>query len=518
MLSDSFTGKQLGFFLGIIVFAGLLLMPEPAGMKPEAWKVAAVTVLMAIWWITDAIPIPATGLIPICLYPLLGIMSAKAAAAPYADEVIYLFMGGFFLAVTMERWNLHRRIALTTIKYIGASPTRLVLGFMVATAFLSMWVSNTATAMMMVPIGLAVVRESTGLSPAQIKAGKETGGEGSLNFGRSLMLGIAFAASIGGLATIIGTPPNAIVVAQVKTMYNYTITFFDWLLFGFPLAVITLFVSWWIMTKFLFKTGELTLGGAAGIIDDELAKLGPMSKEEKAILLVGGSMALLWIISGFVFKHFESLKMVKDSTIAIGGAVVLFCWPLDLKKGKFLLDWKTAVKIPWDVVLLFGGGLAIANGFMKTELTMYIALQFQYLSGLHVFLLILLIVIFTIALTEVTSNTATATLLVPIMGSVALAMGINPLGPMVAAAIAASYAFMLPVATPPNAVAYGSGCFSIRDMALAGCWINLACFLIIPVCLYILLPLFWDQDLHTTPQWALDAVEAAKAAAQAAPK
>jgi sodium-dependent dicarboxylate transporter 2/3/5 len=503
MQLQNVNGKLIGFFVGLAAFALILVLPVPEGMKPQAWKVAAITALMAVWWITDAIPIPATGLIPIFLYPLMGVLSAREAAAPYADEVIYLFMGGFFLAVTMERWNLHRRVALNTIKLVGASPIRLVLGFMVATGFLSMWVSNTATAMMMVPIGLAVVAEVTGLTPAQIKESSLESGKSDLNFGRALMLGIAFAASIGGLATIIGTPPNAILVAQVKAMYGYTITFFDWLLFGFPLAVVTLFVTWFILTRFLFKTTAFRLGDAESVIDDELAQLGPITRPEKSILFVACCMAFLWIISGFVFKHFESLKMVKDSTIAIGGAVLLFAWPVDLKKGKFLLDWKTAVKIPWDVVLLFGGGLAIANGFMKTELTHYIAHQFQYLAGVHVLLLIGLIVIFTIALTEVTSNTATATLLVPVMGAVALAMNINPLGPMIAAAVAASYAFMLPVATPPNAVAYGSGCFTIKDMALAGVWINLTSFVIIPLALYVLVPLFWGENLNVTPDWAL---------------
>lgn len=506
MQLNSVGGKQIGFFLGPILFVVMLLLPVPEGMKVEAWRVAAVTTLMAVWWITDAIPIPATGLIPIFLFPALGVMSAKAAAAPYADDVIYLFMGGFFLAVTMERWNLHRRVALNTIKLVGASPVRLILGFMVATGFLSMWVSNTATAMMMVPIGLAVVSEVTGLTPTQIKEGNLDSGASDLNFGRALMLGIAFAASIGGLATIIGTPPNAILVGMVKKMYNYDITFFQWMLFGLPLASVTLFVSWLMLTKFIFPTGAFRMGDAAGVIDDEIKALGPMSKQEKAILFVAVCMATLWIISGFVFKHFPALKMVKDSTIAMGGALVLFAWPVDFKNGRFLLSWRTAVKIPWDVVLLFGGGLAIANGFLKTDLTHYIALQFQSLQGLHVYLLITLIVIFTIALTEVTSNTATATLLIPVMAAVALAMGINPLGPMIAAAIAASYAFMLPVATPPNAVAYGSGCFTIIDMAKAGIWINLVCFIIVPVTIYFIIPLFWGENLNVAPDWALNPV------------
>ncbi|MDR2055837.1 MAG: DASS family sodium-coupled anion symporter [Desulfovibrio sp.] len=494
--------KPASFCGGLLVFAAMMLMPTPEGMNPAAWKVAAVTALMAIWWIAEAIPIPATGLIPIFLFPLLGILPAKQAAAPYADDVIYLFMGGFFLAVTMEKWNLHRRVALNTIKLVGASPTRLVLGFMVSTAFLSMWVSNSATAMMMVPIGLAVVAEVTGLTPAQIKAKSGISGQSDLNFGRALMLGIAYGASIGGVATIIGTPPNAILVAQIKAIFGYNITFLDWFLVGFPLALVTLFATWWILATFLFPTANFRMGDAESVIDEEIRKLGPVGVAEKSILFVSACMAITWIVGGFVFKHFEPTRMITDSTVAIGGAMLFFAWPVDLKKGQFLLDWKTAVKIPWDVVLLFGGGLAIANGFQKTQLTQYIALQFQALAGLHVYVLLTLIVVFTIALTEVTSNTATATLLVPIMGSVALAMGINPIGPMVAAAIAASYAFMLPVATPPNAVAYGSGCFNIRDMALAGLWINLASFIIIPIALYLLIPLFWGENLLGLPEWA----------------
>lgn len=496
-------GRHVGFSGGLLLFGLMMLMSPPEGMQPAAWKVAAITALMATWWITEAIPIPATGLIPICLFPALGIMPAGAAAAPYASDVIYLFMGGFFLAVTMERWNLHRRVALTTIKYVGSSPIKLVLGFMVATGFLSMWVSNSATAMMMVPIGLAVIAEVTGLSPSEIKAGSTSAGVSELNFGRSLMLGIAFAASIGGLATIIGTPPNAILVGMVAKMYNYQITFVEWMMIGLPLAVVTLFVTWGILVKFLFPAKEFRRGDVANVIDDEIAKLGPMSKPERMIMIIATCMATLWIISGFVFKKIPALSMISDSTIAIGGSIVLFAFPLSLSKGEFLLDWKTAVKIPWDVVLLFGGGLAIANGFQKTELTKFIALEFQNFQGLHTYLLMTLIVVFTIALTEVTSNTATATLLVPIMGAVAVAMGLNPLGPMIAAAIAASYAFMLPVATPPNAVAYGSGCFSIKDMALAGIWINLASFLIIPLVLYFFIPLFWGQDLNVLPAWAM---------------
>ena len=498
-------GKFYGFIIGIVVFLGMLAYGTPEGMKPAAWSVACVTGLMACWWMTDAIPIPATSLLPIALFPLMGVMSAKNVCSSYGDDILYLFMGGFFLAVTMERWNLQRRVALHTIRFVGASPDKIVLGFMVATWFMSMWVSNTACAMMMVPIGLAVVAEVTGLTPSDIKAGKTTN-ESDLNFGRSLMLGIAFAASIGGLGTIIGTPPNAVLVGIVKSLYNYEISFLQWMMIGVPLSTVTLAISWLILCKFLFKTTEFSRGSAMHIIDDEIVKLGPWTKPEKYVLTVGACMALAWILGGFIFEHIPFLKNVKDSTIAIVGGIALFMMPVDRKKDVFLLDWNTAVKIPWDVIVLLGGGFAVAKGFQVTGLTAYVADQFTLLKGLPNYWFMTAIVIATIALTEVTSNTATATLLVPVMGTVAMAIGVNPLGPMTAAAIAASYAFMLPVATPPNAVAYGSGCFTIVDMARAGMWINVFCFVLVPATLYFLIPLFWGENLTVVPDWAIKAV------------
>lgn len=495
-------GKAMGFIGGLALFGLLLALPVPEGMKPSAWRVVAITALMATWWITEAIPIPATSLLPLFCFPFFGVLPAKAAAAPYADDIIYLFMGGFFLAVTMERWNLHRRVALYAIKLVGSSPPRLVLGFMTATGFLSMWVSNTATAMMMVPIGLAVVSEVTGLTPAELRLAQGPSDNQDLNFGKALMLGIAFAASIGGLATIIGTPPNAILVGIVKKMYNYEITFLQWMMVGLPLATVTMIAAWMILALILYPTKAFRRGSAIDILDKEIQKLGSMSREEKKVLAIACCMASLWIVGGFVFKHIPMLKMVKDSTIAMGGTMLLFCVPVNFAKNEFLLDWKTAVKIPWDVVLLFGGGLALANAFQQTELTLYIAQEFKNLTGLHTYILMTIICIMTIALTEVTSNTATATLMTPIMGTVAVALGLNPIGPMLAAAISASYAFMLPVATPPNAVAYGSGCFTIRNMAASGMWINMVSFILIPLTIYVLVPLLWGENLNILPEWA----------------
>ena len=506
--AESNKGKIVGFFLGPLVFIAMLLLPVPEGMKLEAWRVAAVTALMAIWWITEAIPIPATSLLPIAMFPLLGVMKSNASTAPYANHLIYLFMGGFFLAVTMERWNLHRRVALYTIRAIGTSPARMIMGFMVATAFLSMWVSNTATAMMMVPIGLAVIQQATGFTSEHLRdTGSGVGPE--FNFGRGLMLGIAYAASIGGVATIIGTPPNTVMAGMVEKMFGVQIGFGQWMLFGVPLAVITLALAWVLLTKFLYPMGNMELAGGAKIINDEVKKLGPMSSEEKKIVIVGCFMATFWLARGFMAKSAAVLsvmphfKYIGDATIGILGALILFAIPTNFKKGEFLLNWKTAVKIPWDVILLFGGGLAIANGFAKTGLAGYIASQLGGLEGASMLLFVGVVVLITIFLTEITSNTATATLLVPIMGSAAIAMGVHPFATIIGACVAASFAFMLPVATPPNAVVFGSGCVSIKQMAKAGIWLNIIGSILITAFVVYILPSLWGIDLNVVPDWAV---------------
>ena len=501
-------GRKIGFFLGPIVFIILLLLPVPEGMKPEAMKVAATTALMAIWWITEAIPIPATSLLPIALFPILGVMKSAAATTPYANHLIYLFMGGFFLAVTMERWNLHRRIALHTIKTVGASPSRMVLGFMIATGFLSMWVSNTATAMMMVPIGLAVIQQATGLDSDHIRQCATDAGP-KFNFGKGLMFGIAYAASIGGVGTIIGTPPNTVMVAMVSKMYGQQISFAGWMAFGVPMVVIMMAFTWWLLTKVLFPVAGMQLSGGEAIIDGELAKLGPMKKEERYVLYVGAFMAVSWLSRGFIAKAafvkavFPNFGMIADATIAILGALILFAIPVNWKKGEFLLDWRTAVKIPWDVILLFGGGIAIAGGFSKTGLAAWVAGQMTLLQGASMLMFIAAAVLITIFLTEITSNTATATLLVPIMGSAAVAMGVHPYATIVGACVAASFAFMLPVATPPNAVIFGSGCVTIKQMAKAGFWMNIFGAILITVMTCYYLPVLWGLDFTTLPSWAV---------------
>ncbi len=491
--------NQVGYFLGPILFIIMLLVPPPSGMELTAWRVAAITVLMAVWWITEAIPIPATALLPIALFPLLNIMPSAKATAPYANHLIFLFMGGFFIAVTMEKWNLHRRIALNVINVVGMSPQRLILGFMLATALLSAWISNTATAMMMVPIGIAVISQITKVSPSDLSSGE------GVNFpvAVALMLSIAWGASIGGIATIIGTPPNVVLVGQVKELYGIDITFLQWMFFGVPISLLLLIVAWLLLTKVLFRFDNVDTKGVQKIIKEEIQQMGKPSKEEVMILIVGAFVVTLWItkglFKGWINTNLPQFKGVHDATIGIMGALLLFIIPSNFSKGEFLLDWKTAVRIPWNVVLLFGGGLALAGGFKSSGLTAYLASQLTALEGVPMLVFILAVVALTVFLTEITSNTATATLLVPVMGASAIALSIHPFGPIVAACVSASCAFMLPVATPPNAVVFGSGCVNVPQMARAGLFLNFIAILAITLLASYLLPVVWGINLNETP-------------------
>lgn len=489
-------GKNIGFVLGLGAFILMLISSPPGDLSVPAWRMAALTVLIAVWWMTEALPIPATSLLPIVFFPILGIMSPGATTSTYADQTIFLFMGGFFLAVTMERWNLHKRVALYTIRLVGASPSHMILGFMVATGFLSMWISNTATAVMMVPIGMAIVSQITNITREEVQNGVK-GRKQESNFAKALMLGIAYAASIGGVATIIGTPPNTIMVGMIDRMYGLKISFADWMLFGVPLSIIMLMFAWFMLTKVLFRTGDLKLAGSKEIIQKDIDELGPMSKAEKLVLAVGGLMAFFWIFRGAL--GIPSSRM-SDTTIAIGGSILLFLLPVNLKDREFLLDWKTGVKIPWGIVLLFGGGLTLASGFDKTGLAVAISSKLQSLDSVSLVIFIGIVVTLTIFMTEITSNTATATLLIPIMGSAAVAMGVHPFATIIAACVAASYAFMLPVATPPNAVVFGSGYLRIKDMAYAGLLLNLAGIVLITLFVMYVMPIVWGIDIHTLPE------------------
>jgi sodium-dependent dicarboxylate transporter 2/3/5 len=474
----------IGLLFGPLLFSLILLFPLPDGMSPEGQRVAAVAALMAVWWLSEAIPVPATALLPIVLFPLLGVLGGGEVTRAYGHHLIYLFLGGFLIAVTMEKWNLHHRIALHTIQLVGVTPARIVLGFMLATAFLSMWISNTAATMMMVTIALAVLHD---IAPEL----KHRPGE--LHFGTALMLGIGYAASIGGVATLIGTPPNAIFAGVVEKSYGYSVSFFDWMQFALPLSVVMLLLTWLYLTRILFRSEVTHLPGGREFFRRQLAALGPMSREEKAVAIVFATVAALWILRG-LYKP-PALAMVKDSTIAIAGALVLFMIPVNLKRREFLLDWKTAVTIPWDIIILFGGGFALAQGFNESGLTGWLAGRLEILQGINLALIIGAVVLLVIFLTEITSNTATASLLLPVMGALAAATGVHPYGMMVAAVVAASFAFMLPVATPPNAIVYGSRYVTIMQMARAGIWLNLLGAVLITAFVYWVLPRVWGITL-----------------------
>ena len=460
--------QRIGLVAGLVLFGVLLLLPAPAGLEPVGWRTAAVATLMAVWWLTEAIPIPATALLPLALFPTLDILSAADAAAPYAQDLIFLFMGGFMIAAAMEKWDLHRRIALNVMAATGTSPSRLILGFMLATAFLSMWISNTATAAMMLPVGIAVAQT---LRPSDT--------EGIFEFGVALMLGIAYAASIGGVATLIGTPPNAVYAAAVSELVGQQIGFGQWMMVGLPATIVLLPIAWLLLTRVLYPPGELS-GDAARVIEEHRVGLGRMSRGEKIVAVVFASTAAAWIMRSpkslgiLEIPGIQSFAPgVRDSTIAMAAAALLFLIPVDWKRGEQALDWETARGIPWGVLVLFGGGLSLARAMDTSGLASWIGGGVAGLDAVPMVVVLGAVALLFVFLTEITSNAATATMAMPIMAGVAEPLGIPAVALMTTAALSCSMAFMLPVATPPNAIVFGSGYLTIPQMSRAGIALNL---------------------------------------------
>ncbi|GAB3718092.1 SLC13 family permease [Nocardiopsis oceani] len=473
-------GLVLGPLLGLLVY---LLMPEmhmPVGedggepvLSANGSVVAAITAWVAIWWATEAIPIPVTSLLPLVLFPLM-VEGAEVedVASAYGSDTIFLFMGGFMLALAMQKWNLHTRIALTIVSKVGSNTVGLIGGFMIATGFISMWVSNTATAVMMLPVGLSVIALI-----AQFR-----GGRTDANFATALMLGIAYAASIGSVATLIGTPPNVLMVGYLADTHDIQIGFGQWMMAGVPLAGVFMLIAWFVLTR-IFPPKVKKIEGAQELIREELGKLGAMSRGEKLVLAIFSFAALSWIFVPMladvdaVANVAPWLGDVTDAGIAMTVAVLLFLIPVD--KRTPLMDWDTAVKLPWGILLLFGGGLAISAQFTDSGLSEWVGNQVAFLSGVPVWVLIAAVAVLVLLLTELTSNTATAATFLPIMGGVAVGMDIDVLALVVPVALAATMAFMLPVATPPNAIAFGSGYVKIGEMIKGGLWLNLVALLLI---------------------------------------
>jgi sodium-dependent dicarboxylate transporter 2/3/5 len=499
----------------LCVAAAVVFAPALSEMPRVARATLATAVLMASWWITVAIPIPATSLLPLVLFPVFGVLTSKQTAVNYASEIIFLFMGGFILALGIQRWGLHRRIALHIVQIFGTNPSRMVLGFMVATAFLSMWISNTATSLMMLPIALAVVASL-----------REVDGDRVKGFAPALLLGIAYSASIGGLATPIGTPPNIsfLRISEILFPEAPTISFGSWFFAILPVVIVLLPIAWILLVRlFGYRAPSGSSSSGPGVIAEEIRALGTMSGAERRMLWIFVITALLWITRGdldlgtFRIPGWASLVEawlpgrfaaghLHDATVAMGMALLTFLIPGERQpdgRRPALMDWDTAVQLPWGILLLFGGGFALALAFKESGLAEYFAASFaRQVGGLPPFFLVIATCLLLTFLTEVTSNTATTEVLLPILAGTATAMGVHPLLLMLPATLSASCAFMLPIATPPNAIVFASGEVEIRDMVRAGLLLNLIGVVVIATLFFLVSSRLLGLDLSTIPLWA----------------
>ena len=476
--------KTLGLITGPVLFVVILLFAKPSGLSASGIATLAIATWIAVWWITEAIPISATALLPLILFPLTGVLSAKETSSAYAHQMVFLFLGGFILAAAIEKTKLHKRIALHIIYRIGTNWKYVILGFMIATAFLSMWISNTATAVMMLPIGLAIV------SSLEIPKKQRN------KMGKSLMLAIAYGSSIGGIATIIGTPTNIIFVGIAEELYGQSINFTDWMFIGLPFSIIMIVIGWLYLVKLQSSEDVYKIPGGKSLLRAQLNDLDKITYEEKAVASVFIFIAFCWISSSFLLKNL--LPGINDTIIAIIGVILLFLIPSG--KGKTgIISWKTAESIPWGILLLFGGGLALAEGFKSSGLAEWIGNQLVLFNTFPVILMLLGIIAVVNFLTEITSNVATAAMLMPVLAALALSIDVHPYLLMIGATIAASCAFMLPVATPPNAVVFGSGMITIKEMVKAGLLMNLISITVATLIVYFILPVVWSIDIGTFP-------------------
>ena len=480
--SDCLTKQQLKFislFAGVAI-ALLLFFVNPFGVSGNAAKVLAIAGLMITWWVTEALPMPVVALLPLILFPLLNISKLEETAAPYANPVIFLFMGGFMLGLAIEKWNLHRRIALNIVRLTGTSGDRIVLGFILATGLLSMWLSNTATTMMMFPIALSVIHVMK----------ENNKGEGNItNFSLTIMLAIAYASNLGGIATIIGTPPNVAYVGYIQKKYNYDVDFVNWMLICTPLAILLLMSLYWVMVKWLFPNRIKSDEGTKQLIRNEIQQLGSLSVAEKRVLAIFIGTAFLWITRGII-NNAQSLFKLDDTIIAVMCGVALFICPSGSKdeNNDSLLEWGDTSKMAWGILLLFGGGIALAGGLEKAGLMQQMGQWLAQFSG-NGFLLVLVVVTVSLFISEVMSNVAQVIVFAPVVSALADAIGMNPLLLGIPMTLAASCAGMLPMGTPPNAIVFASGHIKLRQMTKAGFVMNIISIILITLFCWFLLPL-----------------------------
>lgn len=480
--------KKIGLILGPLTFFVFLIFGQFEGLSNSGQSVLASTLWIAIWWVTEAIPIAATALLPIILFPLSQGMELPTTTESYGHKYVFLYLGGFLIAIGIEKWNLHKRIAINIISFIGTDVRKVILGFMIATAFLSMWISNTATSVMMLPIGVAIIKQLKD-NPASLE------NENTI-FGKALMLGIAYSASIGGIATLIGTPPNLVMAGVISEIYNYEITFLKWFIFGFPISIILLFFCWYYITRVAYVFNQREFPGGRSEVNRLKNDLGPISYEEKIIAIIFALAGFCWITRSFLLQSI--LPVLDDTIIAISFGLILFVIPSKAKTNT-LLNWKDTIQLPWGVIILFGGGMAIAKAFEISGLAIWLGELMTTLNALPFFILIIFLIAAVNFLTEITSNLATTAMILPVLASLAFEIGVHPFGIMIGAAVAASCAFMLPVATPPNAIVFGSGYLKIPDMVSRGIVLNIFSIILIAVMVYFILPLLWDINLNNFP-------------------
>ena len=472
--------KKIGLVAGPLLFITVLNFPFGT-LSFEATAVLATALWMVSWWISEAVSISVTALLPLIIFPLTGVMAVNDVGANYGSSIVFLFFGGFVLALGLEKVNLHRRIALTIIKKTGTSPNKVILGFMIATAFMSMWISNTASTVVMLPIALSVINL---LIDQQESSTKQT-----QNFALSVMLGIAFSANAGGIATVIGTPPNSVLIGLLENEYQIQISFVKWMMIGLPFAIVMITVIYLVLVYGMFSTKGLQFSASQEVIDNELEKLGPIKPKEKQVLWVFGIVVSLWIFRTLINSVFPGLKL-SDTVISILGALALFAIPFDLKKGDFILDWQDTQKLSWGILILFGGGLALAKGMSATGI---VSLITTYIAegNFSILLTASFLIILMLFMTELMSNVALVAVLAPVVAGIALGLEIPLLYLLIPVTMASSCAFMLPMATPPNAIVFASGFIKVHEMARVGIIINCIAVVLLIAVFEFVLPLIF---------------------------
>jgi len=493
------------FLFAPILFLYLVFFVELDAENPILTYTLAVAILMALWWVTEVIPLAVTSLLPFVLFPILGIMNGKVVASNYFNDIIFLFLGGFLFALAMQKWNLHKRIALKILLIIGNTPAKLMFGFMLGTAFLSMLISNTATTMLMVPILMSIILKLEEINPK----------ESIRHFSTGLLLAVAYSASIGGISTLVGTPPN-LSFARIFVIYFPNapeISFASWFFYAFPIVVILFLITFgYLYLVFIYRDASKWKHIDTSTINDEYAQLGPWIIEQKILAVLFALLAVLWFtrvdidLGSFTIRGWSNIfnnpKFLNDGTVAIVIGILLFLIPSKNNKGKFIMDWKTAENIPWEIILLFGGGFALASGFKESGLSQWFGDQLIWLKDVHPFVIILSVALLITFLTELTSNVATVETFLPVLAGLAISTEINPLLFMLPATISASLAFMLPSATPPNAIIFGTKRLKVLDMSRTGIVLNLIGIVIVTLATYYIATFVFNIGLHINPEWA----------------